>query len=186
MVIKEKMTEIDQIINDVLKEELSGQIADTPIAADAKQQTEILRERLIGVAVAGQSEEFLGKKITSLEIETLNDEELRKLYVRYEKRVGSMVTKSIKKNVITAFVNGITWFLPSTSFRVIDREKLEESLNEATFIDLALKTFSTPLYHNFGHLLGPIEAFLVTTNHLEKSSLPPTTTEAGVDEVDSN
>ena len=57
------MTEIDQIIDGVIAPEVTGEST-----ALVSNETENLRERLIGVAVAGKSKEYLGKSITSDEI----------------------------------------------------------------------------------------------------------------------
>ena len=72
------MTEIDQIIDGVAPEDIRES---TPLVSN---ETENLRERLIGVAVAGKNKEYLGKSITSYEIRSLDQKELRKLYARYE------------------------------------------------------------------------------------------------------
>ena len=182
--IKKKMTEIDQIIDDVLLEPSEN----FPMSErKIDDQTEILRERLIGVAIAGQSSEFLGKNISSTEIEKLDEKEVKKLYSRYEARVGGMVTKSLKTQIISAYTNILGLLLPKQNIIIVEREKLEKSLNDGPFINLALNKYTCNLYHKFGHLLAPIEAALVTCNHLQKSALKPCVeagVEPGVNEID--
>ena len=87
--IKKEMTEIEEIINesedlkiepkieDLLKTEGLPKTESLP-----KNGSEELRERLIGIAVAGKSKEYLGKSITSEEIERLDREAILKLYAR--------------------------------------------------------------------------------------------------------
>ena len=61
------MIEIDQIIDGVMTLEVTGEST-----VLVNNETENLRERLIGVAVAGKSREYLGKSITSNEIASLD------------------------------------------------------------------------------------------------------------------
>ena len=101
------MTEIDQIIDGVMTPEVTGE--STTLVSN---ETENLRERLIGIAVAGKSREYLGKSITSDEIGSLDQKELRKLYARYEAHMGGVVTKTMKKHFVSAYTNLVGLFLP--------------------------------------------------------------------------
>ena len=156
------MTEINQLIDEVMTPEVTGEST-----ALVNNETENLRERLIGVAVAGKSREYLGKSITSNEIASLDQKELRKLYARYESHMGGVVTKTMKKHFVTAYTNLVGLFLPK-NLPIVDRDGLEESLNEGPFIELGLSKWMCGLYHRFGHLLAPVEAVLLTSNHLKK------------------
>ena len=100
------MTEIDQIIDGVIAPE------DIREPTILETNETYLRERLIGVAVAGKSKKYLGKSITSDEIESLDQKELRKLYVRYEAHMGGVVTNTMKKHIVTAYINLVELFLP--------------------------------------------------------------------------
>ncbi len=93
--IKGIMTEIDQIIGEAMTPEV---VAHANPALEP--ETERLRERLIGVAEAGKSKAYLGKNITSTEIENLDPKELLKLYARYEVCIGGLVTKSMKQHFV--------------------------------------------------------------------------------------
>ena len=84
--------------------------------------------------------------------------------------MGGLVTKSLKKHFISAYTNALGLVLPKT-LRIADREALEESLNAGPFIDLALSKWTCGLYHKWGHMLGPLEAALLTSNQLERRSL---------------
>ena len=162
------MTEIDQIIDGVMTPEVT--VKSTALVSN---ETENLRERLIGVAVAGKSKEYLGKSITSDEIGSLDQKELRKLYSRYEAHMGGVVTNTMKKHFVTAYTNLVGLFLPK-NLAIFDREGLEESLNRGPFIELGLSKWMCGLYHHFGHLLAPVEAVLLTSNHLKKVPAPST------------
>ena len=50
----------------------------TKINLQQDSKTEVLRERLIGVSVAGKSKEYFWKNITSSEIESLDHQALKK------------------------------------------------------------------------------------------------------------
>ena len=97
--IKKEM-DLDKIISDTLETEIEKKEPDTlgsVLIPNQHAYVEGLRERLIGVAFPGKSKEFLGKNITSEEIERLDREAILKLYARYETRMGGLVTKSQKK-----------------------------------------------------------------------------------------
>ena len=149
------MSEIDEILDGVMTPEV------------VSNETEKMRERLITVAVGGKSREYLGKSVTSDEIGSLDQKELRKLYARYENHMGGVVTNTMKKHFVTAYTNLVRLFLPK-NLVIADREALEASLNEGPFIELGLSKWTCGLYHRFGHLLAPVEAVLLTSNHLRK------------------
>ena len=162
------MTDIDQIIDGVVTPEESTVLV--------SNETENIRERLITVAVGGKSKEYLGKSVTSDEIGSLDQKELRKLYARYEAHMGGVVTNTMKKHVVTAYTNLVGLFLPK-NLVIADREALEASLNEGPFSDLVLSKWTCELYHRFGHLLAPVEAMLLTSNHLRKVPAPSASVE---------
>ena len=91
---------LDKIISDTLETQIEKK--EPPKEDSHLDMLEVgfhvegLRERLIGVAFAGKSKEFLGKNITSEEIERLDREAILKLYARYETRMGGLITKSLK------------------------------------------------------------------------------------------
>ena len=123
---------------------------------------------------SGKEQEYLGKSITSDEIGSLNQKELRKLYSRYEAHMGGVVTNKMKKHFVTAYTNLVGFFLPK-NLAIFDREGLEESLNGGPFIELGLSKWLCGLYHRFGHLLAPVEAVLLTSNHLKRVPAPSNT-----------
>ena len=163
--IKKAMSSIDEIVNNAVSE------IQPPEASEPKEvgsQSENLREHLVGIAMAGKSKEYLGKNISSDEIERLDQKELRKLYARYEICMGGLVTKSMKSHIITAYTKIVGSFLPK-NLVIANHDALEESLNKGPFIDLALSKWTCGLYHKFGHMIGPIEAVLLTSNHIQKN-----------------
>ena len=49
---------------------------------------------------------------------------------------------------------------------------LTTNLSEGPFIDLALSSLTCKLYHEYGHLLAPIEAAIITSSHLSAATKP--------------
>ena len=181
------MTEIEDIVNEAMTVGVLPTLSETSTLGEMStldgtatrvepvkefNETEQLRERLIGVAEAGKSREYLGKTITSTEIDRLDQKSLTRLYGRYEAHMGGIVTRSMKKHFVTAYVNLVGLFLPK-NLAITDRDALEESLNEGPFIDLALNKWTCGLYHRFGHMLAPLEAVLLTSNGVKKVDFPP-------------
>ena len=186
------MSTIDEIVNSEL-DPRSSVDSRSLVKIDPRSLVDIpgsevaaLRERLVQIAVAGKSKEYFGKSISSDEIEKLDQKDLQKLYARYETCMGNLVTKSLKKHFITAYTNIVRVFLPK-NLKIADPQTLEESLNQGPFIDLALNKWTCGLYHKMGHLLGPLEAVLLTSNHIQRE-LPdvelPDVPESEPDSVD--
>ena len=93
--------------------------------------------------------------------------------------MGGVVTKTMKKRFVAAYTNLVGLLLPK-NLAIVDRECLEESLNEGPFIELGLSKWTCGLYHRFGHLLAPVEAVLLTSNHLKKVPAPSASIEDAV------
>ena len=61
---------------------------------------------------------------------------------------------------------------PPLNCKVEDITGLTTSLSEGPFIDLALSSLTCKLYHEYGHLLAPIEAAVITSSHLSVDKPP--------------
>lgn len=144
-------------------------------AVDAQGQLTGCRERLIAVAASGNAKQYLGKNITTSEIESLEGKELMRLYSRYEAYIGSVMTKSLKSAICGAYTTIVGALVPSVSkgkYMLVEGEKLSESLIENPVINLALSTYTCNLYHNYGHYLAPLTAGLLTSGHVKEVPLP--------------
>ena len=183
------MTDIDKIIEEEAQKVMTPEFVEQNL--QLKEVDNAMREKLIKIVISGHSKDFLGKNFTSDEIEKLEQKEIEKLYARYESRIGALVTKTIKKHIISAYSNVVMLLLPG-SFVLTNPEELEESLEKAPFVNLAISSWSSNVYHKFGKWLAPIEALLLTSNHLQQvkqipiGPLPDPTEskEAGIDEID--
>ena len=65
-----------------------------------------------------------------------------------------------------AYSRAVHFICPTLNFEVKDIVGLSTSLSEGPFIDLALSSLTCKLYHEYGHLLAPIEAAIITSSHL--------------------
>ena len=96
-----------------------------------EENTDHHRERLIGVVASGNAKLYLGKNITESEIENLKNEELLKLYSRYEIYIGGVMTKSLKHTICSAYTTLVGVMVPSVSkgkYFLVETEKLKTSL----------------------------------------------------------
>ena len=165
--------QIDQLLLDAVASN-DVQAADAQLLVDDNTCTK-MKEKLIQVVVGGKSRRYLGKLLTMKEIEQLDEEALRKLYARYEAALGGLITRQLKKHMCYAYSRAVRFICPTLNFEVKDIVGLSTSLNEGPFIDLALSSLTCKLYHEYGHLLAPIEAAIITSSHrtpLEAATKP--------------
>ena len=179
------MDDIDQIIDNIEElEQGAGPAVEHGAGCNpALQQgagcnpmVETHKERLIAVAASGNAKLYLGKNITTTEIESLEDKEVLKLYSRYETYIGNVMTKSLKSTICGAYTAIMSSLVPSVSkgkYMLIEGERLSESLIENPVINLALSTYTCKLYHDYGHYLAPLTAGLLTSGHVKATNPPP-------------
>ena len=100
--------ELDDIIDDLLEAD-SGAVAkhDTTYQRRAGPETthsvggedtgttnKQHRERLAALAAGGRARQYLGKALSIDQVDNMEDEEVEKLYGRYEARLGAAMTKN--------------------------------------------------------------------------------------------
>ena len=175
--------DIDKMLDDIesLDQESGGEPTNEsaifPPTVDAQGQQgqlQAYRERLIAVAASGNAKLYLGKNITTSDIENLEDKEVMKLYSRYETYIGSVMTKSLKSAICGAYTTLMSVLVPSVSkgrYILVEGERLSESLIENPVINLTLSTYTCKLYHNYGHYLAPLTAGLLTSGHVKEAPL---------------
>ena len=152
--------QIDQLLLDA--------VASNDVQAGDAQLDDItkMKEKLIQVVAGGKSRRYVGKLSTMKEIEQLDEEAVKKLYARYEATLGGLITNKLKKHMCYAYSRAVRFICPTLNFEVKDIVGLSTSLSEGPFIDLALSSLTCKLYHEYGHLLAPIEAAIITSSHL--------------------
>ena len=165
-----KMTQpsVDQLAVDQIDQLLLDAVASNDVQAGDAQLDDItkMKEKLIQVVAGGKSRRYLGKLLTMKEIEQLDDEAVRKLYARYEAALGGLITRQLKKHMCCAYSRAVRFICPTLNFAVKDIVGLSTSLSEGPFIELALSSLTCKLYHEYGHLLAPIEEAIITSSHL--------------------
>ena len=176
-IIKMATDQIDQLLQDAVQDATLANIT-ADISADTSKE----KEKLILVVASGNSKHFLGKLMTTADIETLSDEDVQKLYARYEATLGGLITRQLKKHMCYAYSRVIQFICPTLNCRIEDIGGLTTSLGDGPFIDLALSSYTCKLYHDYGHLLAPIEAAIITSGYLSKAT--PVQPEALVQSAD--
>ena len=111
--------------------------------------------------------------MTTKEIEQLDEEEIKKLYARYEVVLGGLITRQLKYHMCFAYSRAVSFICPTLNCEVKDIPGLTTSLSEGPFIDPALSSLTCKLYHEYGYLLAPIEAAIITSSHLSAATKPP-------------
>ena len=71
-----------------LKKKIAISCVTCRLTADISADSSKEKEKLILVVASGKSKQFLGKLMTTADIETLSDEDVQKLYARYEAVLG--------------------------------------------------------------------------------------------------
>ena len=120
------------------------------------------RERLAALASGGQAKQYLGKAVTADQVDEMEDEEIGKLYARYEARLGAAMTKTIGQAALQLYVGVVSRFLP---IPVEHKPMLFADLEADPFVGHALSTASCELYHRYGMCLAPLTAALTTARH---------------------
>ena len=180
-IIKMATDQIDQLLQDAVQDATLANIT-ANITADISADTSKEKEKLILVVASGKSKQFLGKLMTTADIETLSDEDVQKLYARYEATLGGLITRQLKKHMCYAYSRVIQSICPTLNCKIEDIGGLTTSLGDGPFIDLALSSYTCKLYHDYGHLLAPIEAAIITSGYLSKAT--PVQPEALVQSAD--
>ena len=137
-----------------------------PAPAAAPQPTTVSeqRDRLAIIAAGGQARQYLGKSLSVEEIDKMGDDEVRKLYTRYETRLGVCMTKTLGKAVLQLYTTVATMFLPIPPE---NRQPLMEDLESDPFVDHALNSTACELYYRHGKLLALITAALTTAKYCQ-------------------
>ena len=121
--------ELDDIIDDLLEAD-SGAVAkhDTTYQRRAGPETthsvggedtgttdtkyQQHRERLAALAAGGRARQYLGKALSVDQVDNMEDEEVEKLYGRYEARLGAAMTKTLGAAALQLYTSVASMFLP--------------------------------------------------------------------------
>ena len=120
------------------------------------------RERLSALVGGGQAKQYLGKAFTVDQIDTLDDAEIVKLYVRYEARLGTAMTKTLGSAALQLYAGVASMF-----FQIENQPALVADLEAAPFVGHALSSATCELYLRYGMFLAPLTAALTTMKHCQ-------------------
>ena len=73
------------------------------------------RDRLAIIAAGGQARKYLGKSLSLEEIDKMDDDEVRKIYTRYEARLGVCMTKTLGEGCAAALYDRDHYVSPVTA-----------------------------------------------------------------------
>jgi hypothetical protein len=128
------------------------------------------RERLAALAAGGQSKLYLGRALTPEHIDDMTDEEIARLYTRYEMRLGAEMTQTLGRSALQLYVAIANRYLP-----IDDLNSLQADLEKDPFARHALSAASCQVYHKCGMYLAPITVGLTTLRHCHFGHVCPRT-----------
>ena len=109
------------------------------------------RERPAALAAGGRARQYLGKALSVHMVDSMGEEEVERLYSRYEGRLGAAMTKTLGVAGLQLYITVASSLLP------IPREeqpKLLAELESDPFVEYALSSATCELYHLFGMIVS--------------------------------
>ena len=159
---------MDDLLDGLLANETEVQAPAAPSASvpAVPQPTTVAeqRDRLAIIAAGGQARKYLGKSLSVEEIDKMDDDEVRKIYNRYEARLGVCMTKTLGKAALQLYTTVATMFLPIPPE---NRQPLMEDLESDLIVDRVLNSTACELYYRYGNLLAPITVALTTAKYCQ-------------------
>ena len=120
------------------------------------------RERLAALAAGGRARQYLGKPLSVDQVDKMDEEELEKLYSRYESRLGAAMTRTLGAAALQLYTSPASMLLPIPPE---ERPELLSELESDPFVEHAVSGTTCELYHRFGMYLAPVTAALTTLRH---------------------
>lgn len=166
----------DELIDQLLQEEQSAaQLSQERTSACAREHSvsastaasetnQKHRERLAAVAAGGQARQYLGKVVSVDQVDAMDDEEVQKLYARYEARLGAAMTKTLGQAALQLYAGMASMLLPIPTE---NRPALVADLEADPFVGHALSSATCELYHRYGTYLAPLTAAVTTAKHCQ-------------------
>ena len=120
------------------------------------------RERHAAMAAGGQSGRYLGKALSVEQVDSLGEDEVEKLYARYEARLGADMTRTLGRAAIQLYAAAASMLLPIPPENL---PPLMTDLEDDPLVNAALTSAACELYHRYGTLLAPVSAAMTTARH---------------------
>lgn len=122
------------------------------------------RERLAALAAGGQAKQYLGRNCTVDQIDGMADDEIEKLYTRYEARLGAAMTKTLGAAALQLYSTVASKILPIPPENT---PKLIADLEADPFVGHALSSATCELYYKYGMYLAPLTTALATAKYCQ-------------------
>ena len=123
-------------------------------------QADSKRQKLLECVFTGNSKLYLGKVYTEEKIKELKEEEVEKLFNKYEAKLSGQMVKSLGSSIINMYSTGACSVLG-----ISDKNALSKDLENDPFLNSALQRFTCELYYRFGSFLAPLSVGLITSKH---------------------
>lgn len=159
-----KFMELDKLIDTLLAEkqhpaDCTHPSSGHPVASPPVAHASGKRDQLAAIALAGKSRLYLGRVLTPEQINAMPDDEIGKLYSRYQMRQGATLAHSLGKGVLQLYGLVSLW-RPK-----VDQSSLVTDLEANPFVDHSLGVASCKAYDAFGMALAPLSIALITLQH---------------------
>lgn len=128
-------------------------------------------ERLAAVAAGGCAKKYLGKDYSSEEIEKMDENEIKKLYRRYEARLGHDMVKSLGSSIVCVLIRALKHGLTDLKWEIDSEDALQKDLEQDPFLSTALSGMLCEIYYKYGNYLAPVSAALITTKHIKEKDV---------------
>ena len=164
--------DLDSVIDELLEAD-SGAVAKHDTTATTRSvggedtgttDTKKHRERLSALAAGGRARQYLGKALSVDQVDNMEDEEVEKLYGRYEARLGAAMTKTLGAAALQLYTSVAGMFLPIPPE---EHPELLAELEADPFVEHAVSSATCEMYHRFGMYLAPVTAALTTLRHCQ-------------------
>ena len=96
-----------------------------------------LKQRLSAIISGGKSVQYLGKNISISQLEELPNDQILKLYNRYESRLGASMTKTLGNSILNMYAILVGKVLPIPEE---NHTKLVADLEDDPFVEHAFTT----------------------------------------------
>ena len=120
------------------------------------------REHLAALAAGGRAQQYLGKALSVDQVDNMKDMEVKKLYGRYEARLGAAMTKTLGAAALQLYTSVASMFLPIPPE---EQPELLAELESDPFVEHVVSNATCEMYHRFGMYLAPVTAGLTTLRH---------------------
>ncbi|KAL9955119.1 hypothetical protein ACROYT_G036405 [Oculina patagonica] len=127
---------------------------------------------------SGKSKEAIGVQLTHEQVKRLTDKEVEKYFKRYEAYVGTKTTENLIDSALTLLKKLASLFVPMKNI-----EALQKELKNDYIINSELSNLVGSLSFNYGKLLAPASAALITAKYIVYDSASSSKKQSDLDEI---